>query len=60
MLLDDDSLNGVGLECTAEKVLPVPPPELQNGAVSRRAVTVWEPLFKAYHKEVSGLPDAIQ
>lgn len=59
MLLDDDSLNGVGLECSAEKVLQVPPAQLQNSTVSKRAVTVWEPLFKTYHKEASELPDAI-
>lgn len=59
MLLEDESLIGVGLECSAEKVLEISPPQLLNGRVSQRSVTVWEPLFKTYHKEVSGLPDAI-
>lgn len=58
-LLDDETLVGVALEGTAEKILQVPPPQLQNGTVSKRSVTVWEPLFKMYHKEVSGLPDAL-
>ncbi|KAH7126756.1 15-hydroxyprostaglandin dehydrogenase [Dendryphion nanum] len=34
-------------------------PRLANGKFSERAVTVWEPLFRMYHKEGSGLPDAI-
>ncbi|KAH6054849.1 hypothetical protein HBI54_015460 [Parastagonospora nodorum] len=57
--LDDDSLYGRVLECSAEKQFFLEPPALANGYVSRRAVTVWDPLFQACHKENSGLSDAI-
>lgn len=57
--LEDESLSGEAIECSAEKHLLVPRPEFQNGRVSKRAVTVWDPLFKMYHHESSGLPDAI-
>ncbi|KAI6785349.1 uncharacterized protein J7T54_006991 [Emericellopsis cladophorae] len=57
--LDDDSLAGEVLECSVEEILPLPVPELRNGRFSKRAVTVWDPLFKMYHGEESGLPDAI-
>lgn len=57
--LEDDSLSGEALEGSADKVLPIPRPELQNGRVSTRAVTVWDPLFKMYHGELSQLPDTI-
>ncbi|CAG9956048.1 unnamed protein product [Clonostachys rosea f. rosea IK726] len=57
--LEDKTLAGEALECSADKILPVPRPALQNGRISARAVTVWDPLFKTYHNEPSGLPDAI-
>ncbi|CAG9983917.1 unnamed protein product [Clonostachys byssicola] len=57
--LEDKTLAGEALECSADKILPVPKPALQNGRISARAVTVWDPLFKTYHNEPSGLPDAI-
>lgn len=57
--LDDDTLYGRVIECSAEKQFFLEPPGLANGHVSRRAVTVWDPLFKMYHKESSGLSDAI-
>uniref|UniRef100_A0A8H7K113 15-hydroxyprostaglandin dehydrogenase n=1 Tax=Bionectria ochroleuca TaxID=29856 RepID=A0A8H7K113_BIOOC len=57
--LEDKTLAGEALECSADKILPVPRPALQNGRISTRAVTVWDPLFKTYHNEPSGLPDAI-
>ncbi|KAF1842347.1 NAD(P)-binding protein [Cucurbitaria berberidis CBS 394.84] len=57
--LEDESLYGRVLECSADKHFFLEPPTLANGRVSRRAVTVWDPLFKIYHKESSGLPDAI-
>jgi hypothetical protein len=44
--LDDDSLYGRVLECSAEKQFFLEPPTLANGHVSRRAVTVWDPLFR--------------
>ncbi|OAL56662.1 hypothetical protein IQ07DRAFT_581978 [Pyrenochaeta sp. DS3sAY3a] len=57
--LEDDSLYGRVLECSADKHFFLEPPTLANGHISRRAVTVWDPLFKMYHKESSGLSDAI-
>ena len=57
--LSDESLVGEALEASAEKLLPIPRPGLQNGHVSARSVTVWDPLFKMLHGEESGLPDAI-
>jgi hypothetical protein len=57
--LKDDSLAGEVLECSVEEILPLPMPELRNGRFSKRAVTVWDPLFKMYHGEASELPDAI-
>jgi hypothetical protein len=47
------------LECSADKLIYYPMPELGNGHVTKRAVTVWEPLFRMMHGEDSGLPDAL-
>ncbi|KAF7553822.1 hypothetical protein G7046_g6986 [Stylonectria norvegica] len=57
--LEDESLSGEAIECTADKMLLTPKPEYQNGKVSQRSCTVWDPLFKMYHHELSQLPDAI-
>ncbi|KAH6898207.1 15-hydroxyprostaglandin dehydrogenase [Thelonectria olida] len=57
--LEDESLSGEAIECSAEKHLLVPRPEFQNGRVSQREVTVWDSLFKMHHHELSQLPDAI-
>ena len=57
--LEDESLVGEAFEASGKQILPIPRPELQNGRLSRRAVTVWDPLFKSYHGEESQLPDAI-
>jgi hypothetical protein len=57
--LDDSSLNGEAIEGSAEKLLIHPRQGLLNGRVTKRAVTVWDPLFKHYHSELSELPDAI-
>jgi len=61
MFLNDEKgqLNGEAIECSAEKHFFVPTPEFLNRDISRRACTVWDPLFKMMHKEDSGLPDAI-
>jgi len=56
---DENSLFGEAIECSADKQLFVPRPEFLNGMVSRRACTVWDPLFKMLHGEESGLEDAI-
>ncbi|KAF2691948.1 hypothetical protein K458DRAFT_473589 [Lentithecium fluviatile CBS 122367] len=57
--LDDESLFGKVIECSVDKQFFLETPSLANGRFSKRAVTVWDPLFKMYHKESSGLPDAI-
>ncbi|KAF2823572.1 NAD(P)-binding protein [Ophiobolus disseminans] len=57
--LDDDSLYGRVVECSADKQFFLEAPTLANGHVSRRAVTVWDPLFIMNHGEKSGLSDAI-
>ncbi|KAF2643409.1 15-hydroxyprostaglandin dehydrogenase [Massarina eburnea CBS 473.64] len=57
--LEDELLFGKVIECSVEKQFFLEQPELANGRFSKRAVTVWEPLFKIYHNENSGLPDAI-
>ena len=44
--LDDDSLYGRVMECSADKHFVLETPSLANGHISRRAVTVWDPLFK--------------
>jgi hypothetical protein len=59
-LEDPGELNGEILECSADKMIPYDLPELGNGRVTKRAVTVWEPFFKLMHGEHSGLPDSIE
>ncbi|KAK1814054.1 hypothetical protein LTR12_011572 [Friedmanniomyces endolithicus] len=58
-LLDDESLTGQGIECSVDKQLPFTDPPLMNGKHTKRAATVWDPLFKIMHGENSGLADAI-
>jgi len=58
-LLNDDSLAGKAIEASVDKHCIVARPEYLNGRFSKRACTVWEPLFKSYHGENSGLDDAI-
>jgi hypothetical protein len=57
--LNDDSLTGQAMECSADKQILLPFPEYANGSVTKRACTVWDPLFKMMHSENSGLADAI-
>lgn len=59
--LDEEGEGRAGevVECSADEIITLKVPELGNGRVSKRAVTVWDPLFKATHGEYSGLPDAI-
>ncbi|ETS79981.1 hypothetical protein PFICI_07510 [Pestalotiopsis fici W106-1] len=47
------------IECSTDKHFFHPLPELANGEATKRACTVWEPLFEQKHHEKSGLPDAI-
>lgn len=58
-LLDDNSLTGQAIECSADKHLFFPQPPYLNGAATERSITVWDPLFELMHGEKSGLPNAI-
>jgi hypothetical protein len=44
--LDDESLFGRAIECSVDKQFFIETPTLANGHISKRAVTVWDPLFK--------------
>ncbi|KAH9238236.1 hypothetical protein K456DRAFT_1746414 [Colletotrichum gloeosporioides 23] len=59
LCLDDSEANGQLIECSGNKTIALPVPEMANGATTKRACTVWEPLFEVKHHERSGLPDAI-
>ncbi|KAJ5091560.1 hypothetical protein NUU61_006430 [Penicillium alfredii] len=58
-LEDSTGMTGELLECSGEKLIYYKPREMGNGAATKRAVTVWEPLFQMMHKETSQLADAI-
>ena len=58
-LNDTTGIAGELLECSVEEMLFYKPREMANGRFTRRAVTVWEPLFRQMHGDDSGLPDAI-
>ncbi|KAF2019159.1 hypothetical protein BU24DRAFT_489184 [Aaosphaeria arxii CBS 175.79] len=58
--LDRENLNGQLIECSTDKHFFLPLPEMANGDATKRACTVWEPLFEAKHHERSGLDGAIQ
>jgi hypothetical protein len=57
--LDDDSLTGQAIECSQDKLFFSQQPEYLNGRFSKRAATVWDPLFVMMHDEPSDLPEAI-
>lgn len=59
-LEDWTGMTGELLECSADKLIYYQMPEPGNGNITKRAVTVWEPLFRIMHGEDSGLQDAIQ
>ncbi|OJJ56267.1 hypothetical protein ASPSYDRAFT_48547 [Aspergillus sydowii CBS 593.65] len=58
-LQDTTGMTGQTLECSVNKLIYYQLPEHGNGYVTKRAVTVWEPLFRMMHGEDSQLPDAI-
>ncbi|KAF9637282.1 putative 15-hydroxyprostaglandin dehydrogenase protein [Lasiodiplodia theobromae] len=61
MFLDDETgMTGKNLEASGDKLNFYELPEMLNGRVTKRSVTVWEPLFAMMHHEKSGLPDAIE
>lgn len=57
-VITDESLSGVALECSLDKILVTPEPEVLNGEASTGACFVWDPWFCQIHGEPSGLPDA--
>lgn len=59
MFLDDKSRTGQVVECSAKDRFFLPDPPLLNGRITKRATTVWDPLFKMMHGENSGLEEAI-
>lgn len=58
-LSDENQETGQAVECSVDKHYVIPQTEYMNGRVSKRACTVWEPLFKLLHTENSSLEDAI-
>ena len=58
--LEDKTLSGEAIEGSVDKLLVLPRPKMENGLATKRAVTVWDPMFKHYHGEPSGLSDAIK
>ncbi|KAB8078559.1 hypothetical protein BDV29DRAFT_145322 [Aspergillus leporis] len=58
-LEDTTGMAGELLECSADKLISYQLPAMGNGHITKRAVTVWEPLFRLAHGENSDLPDAI-
>ncbi|KAL4891072.1 hypothetical protein BDV59DRAFT_209244 [Aspergillus ambiguus] len=59
-LNDTEQKAGQLLECSVKEMIEYPEREMLNGRFTKRAVTVWEPLFRMMHGENSGLPDALQ
>lgn len=59
MCLTQPTIIGQLIECSVKKHIFLPLPEMANGAATKRACTVWEPLFKEKHHEKSGLPNTI-
>ncbi len=58
-LLDDESLYGQAIEGSTDKHFFFQQPPLMNGDATKRAITVWDPLFESLHGELSELPRAI-
>lgn len=58
-LLEDESLYGQAIECSQDNHFFFANPPFMNGESTKRAITVWDPLFELLHGELSGLPDAI-
>ncbi|OJD29239.1 15-hydroxyprostaglandin dehydrogenase [Diplodia corticola] len=60
LFLDDETgMTGKNVEASGDKLHFYELPDMGNGEVTKRSVTVWEPLFAMMHHEKSGLPDAI-
>ncbi|GME28340.1 putative 15-hydroxyprostaglandin dehydrogenase protein [Neofusicoccum parvum] len=59
-LEDETGMTGKNMEASGKSLHYYEMPEMANGRVTKRSVTVWEPLFLMMHHEKSGLPDAIE
>ncbi|KAL5337482.1 hypothetical protein BJX70DRAFT_234720 [Aspergillus crustosus] len=60
MFLEDTSgRTGETVEGSGDKLVSYAMPAYGNGHITKRAVTVWEPLFRMMHGEDSRLPGAI-
>ncbi|RMD42858.1 hypothetical protein DV735_g2272, partial [Chaetothyriales sp. CBS 134920] len=57
--LDDPNLNGEIAEASVDQVLVQPEQVYVNGEASRTAATVYDPIFKALHSELSEVPGAL-
>lgn len=51
---------GQAVEASVDSLFYYDLPEMQNGFKTKRAVTVWEPLFVMMHGMESGMEDAIK
>ena len=58
-LSDNNYQTGEAVECSVDKQLLVPKTEYCDGRFSKRACTVWDPLFQMMHGEKSGLEEAM-
>jgi hypothetical protein len=59
LLSDDNQQTGEAVECSVDQHFLVPKTEYCNGRFSKRACTVWDPLFQMMHGQKSGLEEAI-
>lgn len=50
---------GKAVEASVDSLFYYELPEMQNGFKTKRAVTVWDPLYVMLHGEPSGMEDAI-
>ncbi|KAI3394415.1 hypothetical protein diail_2827 [Diaporthe ilicicola] len=57
--LNEEALNGELIECSTDKHFFLPRSNMANGDATKRACTVWDPLFELKHGEKSEIPDAI-
>lgn len=57
--LENKSVTGKVMECAGKERKIIPEPELVFGKVTKRAVTVYNPLHETMHGEPSGLEDSV-
>ena len=56
---DDSGMTGQLLEGSSDKLIYYDMPAFGNGYKTKRAVTIWEPLFRMMHGEDSEMEGAI-